>query len=83
MHANVTCLDHREATPRAPWTMETLSSATPVLGAKRFGDSCLQEQQGIFRKGEWAIRRQVGAVVVMEFIWVCLMFTCVESIFPG
>ena len=69
--------------PCAPWIMEKLSSTTPVPGAKWFGDSCLQEQQVIFRKGEWALRRQVGDVIVIKFIWVCPVLTCVESIFPG
>ena len=63
--------------------MEKLSSTTPEPGATRFGDSYLQEQQVIFRKGEWALRRQVGDVTVIKFIWVCPVLTCVESIFPG
>lgn len=67
----------------APWTMEKLPFTRPVPGAKWFGDSCLQEQQVIFRKGERALRSQVGDVIVIKFIWVCPVLTCVESIFPG
>ena len=61
--------------------MEKLPFTRPVPGAKWFGDSCLQEQQVIFRKGERALRSQVGDVIVIKFIWVCPVLTCVESIF--
>lgn len=82
MHTHVTILNHLETIPPCSLDHGKIVFHNTRTGCQT-GDSYLQEQQVIFRKGEWALRRQVGDVTVIKFIWVCPVLTCVESIFPG